>query len=100
MVFDVISEVRAKGEDNDVFKKFDQMVERLAKLHNGAGWELPDWLNELQDEVVLARVDAKEERRQREPKEQFFDALPFPTTLIGYDEFVMQIQKAAKQMRD
>ena len=100
MVFDVISEVRTKGEDNETFRKFDQMVERLAKLHNGAGWELPEWLNELQDEVVIARVDAKEERRQREPKEQFFDALPFPTDLISFEDFISQVRYAVNRMQE
>ena len=91
LVFDAISEVRANGEDNPVFKQLEEMVESFAAEPGGVGFELPDWLTELQDEVMLSRVDSKEEQRLREPKDEAFEPVPFPIEPMTLEDVEAQI---------
>ena len=91
LVFDAISEVRANGEDNPVFKQLEEMVESCAAEPGGVGFELPDWLTELQDEVMLSRVDSKEEQRLREPKDEAFEPVPFPIEPMTLEDVEAQI---------
>ena len=77
LVYDAISEVRKCGENNPVFQELEKEVESFAATPSGVGFEAPEWLTLLQDEVVLSRVDAKEERRENETKEDPFESVAF-----------------------
>ncbi|MDO5308093.1 MAG: hypothetical protein Q4G03_01150 [Planctomycetia bacterium] len=68
LVFDAITQARTVGEDNEVFKELERMVESFAAELGGVTFELPSWLQALQDEVIISRVDSKEEQRQRDVK--------------------------------
>lgn len=93
LVFDAISEARVNGEDNPTFKQLETMVETFAAEPCGVGFELPDWLTELQDEVMLSRVDSKEEQRLREPKDEAFEPAPFPIEPMRLEDVESQIQR-------
>ena len=93
LVFDAISEVRANGEDNPVFKQLESMTEAFAAETSGVGYETPVWLAELQDEVTYARVDAKEEQRLREPQDDPFESAPFPVNPIRLSDIEAQLHR-------
>ena len=97
LVYDAISEVRKTGEHNLVFQKLDGMAEKFAKAPASVGFELPDWLTELQDEVMLSRVDCKEERRFQEPKEQNVEPTPFPVASLSLAEVEAQLKLKNKR---
>ncbi len=92
LVYDAISEVRKSGEHNPVFHKLDEMAEKFAKAPSSASFDLPDWLIELQDEVMRSRVDCREERRFQEPKEQNIEPIPFPIAILSFDEVEAQLK--------
>lgn len=92
LVYDAISEVRKSGEHNPVFHELDGMAEKFAKAPSCVGFDLPDWLTELQDEVMRSRVDCKEERRFQEPKEQSIEPVPFPIAVMSFDEVEAQLR--------
>lgn len=82
LVFDAISAVREQGEDNSVFHELEAMIDKFAKQPQCKGFEIPDWLNELQEEVWLMDVDSKEDFRFRESKEQIWERIPFAVERI------------------
>ena len=97
LVYDAITEVRKSGEQNPVFEQLEKEVESFAETPSGVGFELPDWLTQLQDEVILSRVDSKEERRERDPKEDPFESIPFlPVKKMSRSDVDRQLQAALK----
>ncbi|MCR5358658.1 MAG: hypothetical protein K6E55_02095 [Thermoguttaceae bacterium] len=42
----------SQGESSESFRKLESTVERLANEQSGIGFELPEWLSALQDEVI------------------------------------------------
>jgi len=99
LVFDAISEARRGVEDNPVFRELKRQIEEFTKTPTGAGFELPEWLNALQDEVVASRVDSKEERRERETKNDAFNPTPvFPIVRLPRDEVERQLKRALSEL--
>lgn len=98
LVYDAITEVRTNGEKNPVFQELEKKVESFAATPSGSGFELPEWLTELQEEVILSRVDSKEERRESNPKEDPFDSLPFlPVERLPRAEVDRQLRESSKE---
>lgn len=92
LVYEAISEVRKNGEDNPIFEELSEEIEAFAETPAGVGFELPEWLNKLQEEVVLSRVDSKEERRELAAKEDPFESIPFlPITMMTVQEIERQV---------
>ena len=58
MVSDAVRDV-AQGESSESFQKLSALVERLAAEQSGIGFEIPEWLSELQDEVVRIQDSMK-----------------------------------------
>ena len=99
LVFDAISEARRGDEANPVFQELKRQIEEFAKAPSGAGFETPEWLNALQDEVVASRVDSKEERRERETKTDAFNPTPvFPIARLPRDEVARQLRRALNDL--
>ena len=99
LVFDAISEARRGDEANSVFQELKRQIEEFAKAPSGAGFETPEWLNALQDEVVASRVDSKEERRERETKTDAFNPTPvFPIVRMPRDEVERQLRRALSDL--
>ena len=99
LVFNAITEVRKNGENNPVFQELEKKVESFAASPSGSGFELPEWLTELQEEVILSRVDSKEERRERDPKDDPFDSLPFlPIERLSRTEIDRQLRAFSKDV--
>ncbi len=99
LVFDAISEARRGDESNPTFQELKRQIEEFAKAPSGAGFETPEWLNALQDEVVASRVDSKEERRERETKTDAFNPTPvFPIVRLPRDEVERQLRRAADEL--
>lgn len=92
LVFDAISEARRVGEENPVFAELEKQIEEFANVPTGGGFELPDWLNALQEEVVESRVDAKEEFRKMSPQNDAYDPEPvFPIEKLSRAEVERQL---------
>ncbi len=99
LVFDAISEARRGDEANPTFQELKRQIEEFAKAPSGAGFETPEWLNALQDEVVASRVDSKEERRERETKTDAFNPTPvFPIARLPRDEVERQLRRALNEL--
>ncbi len=97
LVYDAITEVRNNGENNPVFSKLEKEVELFAETPAGSGFEPPEWLTELQDEVILSGVDSKEERREREPREDPFESLSFlPIKKLSRSDIERQLREASR----
>ena len=91
LVDDAITKARTEGEDNAVFKSLNEMVERFASEPTGVGFELPDWLDEFQNEVVEAGVDSEESARQRPAMDRGIEADSFPMTPIEIEDIESQL---------
>jgi len=90
LVADAISAVGVHGEDNPVFNRFEEIVESFAAEPCGVGFDLPVWLSELQDEVLLSRVDDNEDQSLRDPKDEAFESIPFPIEPVALDDVIAQ----------
>lgn len=98
LVFDAITEARRGDESNPVFQELKRQIDEFAKAPGGAGFETPEWLNALQDEVVASRVDSKEERREREMQNDAFNPTPvFPIARTPRDEVERQLQRVLSE---
>lgn len=49
-----------RGEDAEVFRQLETQVEYFVEHQSGIGFETPEWLNVLQDEVADCQDDTKE----------------------------------------
>ena len=100
LVFDSISAVRKEGENNPIFEELSKEVETFASSPSGNGFELPEWLTTLQDEVVLSRVDSKEERRENDSKEDPFESIPFlPIERLSRSEIEEQLHSTVSEFK-
>ncbi|MBR4833768.1 MAG: hypothetical protein IKU86_05455, partial [Thermoguttaceae bacterium] len=95
LVFEAITEARRGDESNPIFQELKRQIDEFAKAPGGAGFETPEWLNALQDEVVASRVDSKEERREREMQNDAYNPTPvFPIARMPRDEIERQLRRA------
>ncbi len=97
LVYEAITEVRKSGEDNPTFQELSRKIEEFAATPAGVGFELPEWLTNLQDEVILSRVDSKEERRENDSRDDPFESIPFlPIKTTPRSEIERQISLTYK----
>ncbi len=94
MVFDAITEAKRGAESSKTFQELKRQIDEFAKAPGGSGFETPEWLNALQDEVVASRVDSKEDRREIEMQNDAFNPTPvFPIVRTPRDEIERQLRK-------
>ena len=77
----------AQGESSESFQKLDAMIERLAAEQSGIGFEVPEWLSELQDEVIRIQDSMKGSKSDTEDAQdtRFEDVFnPAPATRPVY----------------
>ncbi|MBO7725021.1 MAG: hypothetical protein J6S40_01000 [Thermoguttaceae bacterium] len=69
-----------QGESSESFRKLEETVEQLAKEQSGIGFELPEWLSALQEEVIRiqdslkmskSESDASADPQNRRPEDAF-----------------------------
>ena len=67
----------SQGESSESFRKLEEMVERLANEQSGIGFELPEWLSALQDEVIRIQDSLKmsksESDNAADPQSRFYE---------------------------
>ncbi|MDO5566617.1 MAG: hypothetical protein Q4G59_08165, partial [Planctomycetia bacterium] len=69
LVSQAIKDVRQAGPF-DAFKKLEVLVEEFAASPMGVGFEVPDWLNDLEEEVVVSQYGGKPDDPER-PNDYF-----------------------------
>jgi hypothetical protein len=75
LVSDAVRDVE-QGEASESFRKLETMVEHLASEQSGTGFEPPEWLTALQEEVVRTKDSLKMAKGDSEtPDTQQYDRL-------------------------
>ena len=97
LIPEVTQRVRTEGEENESFRHLASQVEFFAQQQAGIGFEPPEWLRVLQDEVAdtLSLEKSNGERRN----EDIFSPKPlFPPVFLSPSELDRQLNRAKKHI--
>ncbi|MBO7678961.1 MAG: hypothetical protein J6S75_04755, partial [Thermoguttaceae bacterium] len=97
LIPEVTQRVRTEGEENESFRQLSNQVEFFANQQAGIGFEPPEWLRILQDEVAdtLSLEKSNGERRN----EDIFSPKPiFPPKFLSPGELDKQLDWTKKHI--
>ncbi len=90
-----VHEVRKPGP-KEAFAELEKQIELFAREPMAVGFELPEWLTALQEEVLATRIDKSEE----EGKKNHFDTSPpLPQIRLTRKEIEHQLEQWARQAK-
>ena len=99
LVPDAMTQVHKTGENNSVFAELEKEVDAFLKTPSGNGFEAPEWLNELQDEVFSSRDDAQDAPTESTARSDLLDVVSLlPIQKMTQEEVAEQLSIGLRQV--
>ena len=92
LVPDAIREARDDENEHTAFDELEEQIELFAKEPMGVGYEVPEWLSALQDEVMATHIDIEDAEVGESKKDDAYNLPPtIPQIRLSRSELDRQI---------